>query len=101
MRRYHTRLNFLSEGVRLGLDKEIRLDGTYLAYFPFSRMIERSRVTPYHKKLLYNNIPVVYILNTAILNALEVVVHLLTCLTNLHAIVVSHVVVEVIESTDR
>ena len=43
--------NFLSEGVRLGLDKEIRLDGTYLAYFPFSRMIERSRMTPYHKKL--------------------------------------------------
>ena len=52
MRRYHEKLKFLSEGVRLGLDKEIRLDGTYLAYFPFSRMIERSRVTPYHKKLL-------------------------------------------------
>ena len=46
------RPNFLSEGVRLGLDKEIRLDGTYLKYFPFSRMIERSRITPYHKKLL-------------------------------------------------
>ena len=44
------RPNFLSEGVRLGLDKEIRLDGTYLKYFPFSRMIERSRITPYHKK---------------------------------------------------
>ena len=52
MRRYHEKLNFLLEGVRLGLDKEIRLDGTYLAYFPFSRMIERSRMTPYHKKLL-------------------------------------------------
>ena len=42
--------NFLSEGVRCGLDKEIRLDGTYLAYFPFSRMIERSQMTPCHKK---------------------------------------------------
>ena len=46
--------NFLLEGVRLGLDKEIRLDGTYLAYFPFSRMIERSRMTPYHKKLEFD-----------------------------------------------
>ena len=44
--------NFLSEGVRLGLDKEIAPDGTYLAYFPFGAMIERSRMTPYHKKLL-------------------------------------------------
>ena len=43
--------NFLSEGVRLGLDKEIAPDGTYLAYFPFGAMIERSRMTPYHKKL--------------------------------------------------
>ena len=42
--------NFLSEGVRLGLDKEIAPDGTYLAYFPFGAMIERSRMTPYHKK---------------------------------------------------
>ena len=42
--------NFLSEGVRCGLDKEIRLDGTYLTYFPFSRMIERPQMTPYHKK---------------------------------------------------
>ena len=46
------RPNFLSEGVRLGLDKEIAPDGTYLAYFPFGAMIERSRMTPYHKKLL-------------------------------------------------
>ena len=45
------RHNFLSEGVRLGLDKEIAPDGTYLAYFPFGAMIERSRMTPYHKKL--------------------------------------------------
>ena len=43
--------NFLSEGVRLGLDKEIAPDGTYLAYFPFGAMIERSQMTPYHKKL--------------------------------------------------
>ena len=41
---------FLSEGVRLGLDKEIAPDGTYFAYFPFGAMIERSRMTPYHKK---------------------------------------------------
>ena len=43
--------NFLSEGVRCGLDKEIALDGTYLKYFPFRAMIERSQMTPYHKKL--------------------------------------------------
>ena len=47
--------NFLSEGVRLGLDKEIAPDGTYLAYFPFGAMIERSRMTPYHKKALRRN----------------------------------------------
>ena len=41
----------MSEGVRLGLDKEIAPDGTYLTYFPFGAMIERSRMTPYHKKL--------------------------------------------------
>ena len=46
------RPNFLSEGVRLGLDKEIAPDGTYLTYFPFGAMIERSRMTLYHKKLL-------------------------------------------------
>ena len=34
--------NFLSEGIRFGLDKEIAPDGTYLAYFPFGLMIERS-----------------------------------------------------------
>ena len=43
--------NFSQEGVRLGLDKEIAPDGTYLAYFPFGARIERSRMTPYHKKL--------------------------------------------------
>ena len=42
--------NFLLEGVRCGLDKEIALDGTYLKYFPFRAMIERSQMTPYHKK---------------------------------------------------
>ena len=31
---------------------EIGLEGTYLAYFPFSPMIERSQMTPYHNKLL-------------------------------------------------
>ena len=44
------RPNFLSERVRLDLDKEIAPDGTYLTYFPFGAMIERSRMTPYHKK---------------------------------------------------
>ena len=42
----------MSEGVRCGLDKEIAPDGTYLTYFPFGAMIERSQMTPYHKKLL-------------------------------------------------
>jgi hypothetical protein len=41
----------LSEGVRCGLDKEIAPDRTYLAYFLFGAMIERSQMTPYHKKL--------------------------------------------------
>ena len=45
------RPNFLREGVRLGLDKEIAPDGTYLAYFPFAAMIERSRMAPYREKL--------------------------------------------------
>ena len=39
------------KGCRCVLDKEIAPDGTYLAYFPFGAMIERSRMTPYHKKL--------------------------------------------------
>ena len=43
--------NFLSKGVSCGLDKEIALDGTYSRYFPFRAMIERSQMTPYHKKL--------------------------------------------------
>ncbi len=47
------RLNFLSEGVRCDLDKEIAPDGTYLTYFPFGAMIERPQMTPYHKKLLH------------------------------------------------
>ena len=44
---------FLSEEVRLGLDKEIAPNGTYMAYFPFGAMIERSIMTSYHKKLVY------------------------------------------------
>ena len=44
--------NFLREGVRCGLDKEIAPDRTYLAYFLFGAMIERSQMTPYHKKFL-------------------------------------------------
>ena len=47
----------MSEGVRLGLDKEITPDGTYLTYFPFGVMIERSRMTPYHKKFLVRRAP--------------------------------------------
>ena len=30
---------------------EIGLEGTYLAYFPFSPMIERPQIAPYHNKL--------------------------------------------------
>ena len=41
--------NFLSEGVRCGLDKEIAPDRTYSAYFLFGAMIERPQMTPYHK----------------------------------------------------
>ena len=57
------RPNFLSEGVRLGLDKEIAPDGTYLAYFPFGAMIERSRMTPYHKKLKWEVIRIIILRN--------------------------------------
>ena len=53
MTSYHNKeLNFLSEEVRLGLDKEIRLDGTCLMYFPFCQLIEGLRMTSYHKKEL-------------------------------------------------
>ena len=31
---------------------EIGLEGTYLAYFPFSPMIERPQIAPYHGKYL-------------------------------------------------
>ena len=44
--------NFLSEGVRLGLDMKIARMGHTSMYFPFGLLIERSRMTPYHKKLL-------------------------------------------------
>ena len=43
---YHTYPNLMSEGVRCGLDKEVGLDGTYLAYFPFSPAIERPQMRP-------------------------------------------------------
>ena len=52
------RPNFLREGVRLGLDKEIAPDGTYLVYFPFGAMIERSRMTPYREKLFLARIAI-------------------------------------------
>ena len=49
--------NLLSEGVRLGLDKEISPDGTYKAYFPFGLMIERPRMTTYHSKFVVRRAP--------------------------------------------
>ena len=53
MHHYHKTLNFLLEGVKFSLDKEIAPDGSYLTYVPFGAMIERSQMTPYHKKLLH------------------------------------------------
>jgi hypothetical protein len=47
---YHHYPNLLLEVVRLGLDKEISPDGTYLTYFPFELMIERPRMAAYHNK---------------------------------------------------
>ena len=44
--------NFLLEGVRLGLDKEIAPDGTYLVYFPFGLLTEASQMRRYHRKFL-------------------------------------------------
>ena len=43
--------NFLSEGVRLGLDMKIARMGSTKMYVPFWLLIERPRMTPYHKKL--------------------------------------------------
>jgi hypothetical protein len=37
-------MDFLSEGGRCGLDKEISPDGTYLTYFPFGLMIEKTEL---------------------------------------------------------
>ena len=93
--------NFLSEGCRCCFDKEVGLDRTYLTYFLFSPTIEMQQILPYHKKLHYLNIPVVYILNTTVLDTLEVIVHLLASLTYLHTEVVSNTVVKIVESTDR
>ena len=45
--------NFLSEGVRCGLDKEKERMGHTIAYFPFALWIERSQMAPYHKKLKF------------------------------------------------
>ena len=42
--------NFLSEGVRCGLDMKIARMGSTKAYIPFGLLIERSQMTPYHKK---------------------------------------------------
>ena len=44
--------NFLSEGVRCDLDMKIARMGHTFTYFPFGLLIERSQMTPYHKKLL-------------------------------------------------
>ena len=47
-----SQLNLLSKGIRCGLDKEIALDETYLTYFSFRTMIERSQMTPFHDKFV-------------------------------------------------
>ena len=45
--------NFLSEGVSCGLDTKIaRMGSTLMMYVPFWLLIERSQMTPYHKKFL-------------------------------------------------
>ena len=44
-------IDFLSEGVRCGLDMKIARMGSTLTYVPFWLLIERSQMTPYHKKL--------------------------------------------------
>ena len=40
------------KGCRCVLDKEIAPDGTYITYFPFGAMIERTQMRPYLGKLL-------------------------------------------------
>ena len=52
MRHYHEKLNFLLEGSRWCIDKEVGLNGTYLTYFPFSPTIEMQQMLPYHMKFL-------------------------------------------------
>ena len=44
--------NLLSEGCRCGLDMKLGwMDSTWM-YIPFSLMIERPQMRPYHNKLL-------------------------------------------------
>ena len=50
MTTYHKK--FLVRSRAMWYRHEIRLEGTYLAYFPFSLMIEVPQSAAYHKKLL-------------------------------------------------
>ena len=47
--------NFLSEGVRCGLDMKIARMGHTFTYFPFGLLIERSQMRRYHKKLNFTS----------------------------------------------
>ena len=67
-------LNFLSEGDRLGLDMKLARMGCTEVYCSFGLIIERSRMTPYHKKLLH------VALNIMVVTAVAVECCLVECL---------------------
>ena len=45
------------KGLDLALTRKLA-DGTYMTYFPFASLTEESKMTPYHKKLLFVGIGV-------------------------------------------
>ena len=61
------------EGVRCGLDMKLGWKGHTLAYFPFSPMIERPQIAPYHNKLEgYAESNIYPLINLMILNILAI-----------------------------
>ena len=68
--------NFLSKGVRCGLDMKIARMGHTMTYFPFWLLIERSQMRRYHKKLSF------VVRTKHLLNLMDVeLLHVVTCRT--------------------
>ena len=68
---------------------------------PYALFTERQHTASSPREILLNNhVPVVNVLYATILDTLQVIVHLLACFANLHAVVVGNVVIQVIQSTN-